>query len=112
MLMPVQVGDYTDFYSSEGHATNVGTLFRDPANALLPNWKWIPVGYHGRASFIIPSEQAIKRPKGQQKPNDDQDPVFGPCKLLDLDRKSTRLNSSHVRISYAVFCLKKKKKKK
>jgi len=85
MLMPVQVGDYTDFYSSEGHATNVGTLFRDPANALLPNWKWIPVGYHGRASSIIPSEQAIKRPKGQQKPNDDQDPVFGPCKLLDFE---------------------------
>ncbi|WP_417265477.1 fumarylacetoacetase [Brumimicrobium sp.] len=85
MLMPVQVGDYTDFYSSEGHATNVGTLFRDPANALLPNWKWIPVGYHGRASSIIPSEQAIKRPKGQQKPNEDQDPVFGPCKLLDFE---------------------------
>ncbi|PKR81595.1 fumarylacetoacetase [Brumimicrobium salinarum] len=85
MLMPVQVGDYTDFYSSEGHATNVGTLFRDPDNALLPNWKWIPVGYHGRASSIIPSLQEIKRPKGQQKPNDDQDPVFGPCKLLDFE---------------------------
>lgn len=85
MLMPVQVGDYTDFYSSEGHATNVGTLFRDPENALLPNWKWIPVGYHGRASSIIPSNQSIKRPKGQQKPNDDQDPVFGPCKLLDFE---------------------------
>jgi len=85
MLMPVQVGDYTDFYSSRGHATNVGTLFRDPENALLPNWLWIPVGYHGRASSIIPSDQAIKRPKGQQKPNDDQDPVFGPCKLLDFE---------------------------
>jgi len=85
MLMPVQVGDYTDFYSSRGHATNVGTLFRDPENALLPNWLWIPVGYHGRASSIIPSHQAIKRPKGQTKPNDDQDPVFGPCKLLDFE---------------------------
>lgn len=85
MLMPVQVGDYTDFYSSRGHATNVGTLFRDPANALLPNWLWIPVGYHGRASSIIPSNQMIKRPKGQTKPNDDQDPVFGPSKLLDFE---------------------------
>lgn len=85
MLMPVQVGDYTDFYSSRGHATNVGTLFRDPDNALLPNWLWIPVGYHGRASSIIPSEQMIKRPKGQTRPNDDQDPVFGPSKLLDFE---------------------------
>jgi fumarylacetoacetase len=85
MLMPVQVGDYTDFYSSRGHATNVGTLFRDPENALLPNWLWIPVGYHGRASSIIPSDQAIKRPKGQTKPSDDQDPVFGPSKLLDFE---------------------------
>lgn len=85
MLMPVQVGDYTDFYSSRGHATNVGSLFRDPENALLPNWLWIPVGYHGRASSIIPSGEAIKRPKGQQKPSDDQDPVFGPCKLLDFE---------------------------
>lgn len=85
MLMPVQVGDYTDFYSSRGHATNVGTLFRDPDNALLPNWLWIPVGYHGRASSIIPSNQAIKRPKGQQRPNENEDPVFGPCKLLDFE---------------------------
>jgi fumarylacetoacetase len=85
MLLPVQVGDYTDFYSSRGHATNVGTLFRDPANALLPNWLWIPVGYHGRASSIIPSNQIIHRPKGQTKPNDDQDPVFGASKLVDFE---------------------------
>jgi fumarylacetoacetase len=85
MLMPVQVGDYTDFYSSRDHATNVGTMFRDPNNALLPNWLWIPVGYHGRASSIIPSGQPIKRPKGQQKPSEDEDPVFGPCKLLDFE---------------------------
>ena len=85
MLMPVQVGDYTDFYSSKDHATNVGTMFRDPDNALLPNWLWIPVGYHGRASSIIPSGQPIKRPKGQQKPSEDEDPVFGPCKLLDFE---------------------------
>lgn len=85
MCMPVEVGDYTDFYSSRDHATNVGTMFRDPDNALLPNWLHIPVGYHGRASSIIPSGQSIKRPKGQQKPNEDEGPVFGPCKLLDFE---------------------------
>jgi len=83
--MPVHVGDYTDFYSSIEHATNVGTLFRDPENALLPNWKYIPVGYHGRASSIILSGEEIYRPKGQQKPKDDEPPVFGPCKLLDFE---------------------------
>lgn len=85
MLMPARVGDYTDFYSSRDHATNVGTMFRDPNNALLPNWLWIPVGYHGRASSIIPSGVPIKRPKGQQKPAEDEDPIFGPCKLLDFE---------------------------
>ena len=65
MLMPLQVGDYTDFYSSIEHATNVGIMFRDPANALLPNWKHIPVGYHGRASSIVVSGTEIYRPKGQ-----------------------------------------------
>lgn len=83
--LPVHVGDYTDFYSSKDHATNVGTMFRDPDNALLPNWLWIPVGYHGRASSIIGSDVSIKRPKGQQKPSEDEDPVFGPCKLLDFE---------------------------
>lgn len=85
MEMPVEIGDYTDFYSSIEHATNVGTMFRDPDNALLPNWKYIPVGYHGRSSSIILSGQEIHRPKGQQKPNDDEPPVFGPCKLLDFE---------------------------
>ena len=83
--MPVKIGDYTDFYSSIEHATNVGTMFRDPKNALLPNWKYIPVGYHGRASSVILSGQEIHRPKGQQKPKDDEPPVFGPCKLLDFE---------------------------
>ena len=59
MCMPVQIGDYTDFYSSKEHATNVGIMFRDPANALLPNWLWIPVGYHGRSSSVIISGQDI-----------------------------------------------------
>ncbi len=85
MLMPIEVGDYTDFYSSIDHATNVGKMFRDPANALLPNWKHLPVGYHGRASSIRVSGHTFFRPKGQTKPADSDMPVFGPCKLLDFE---------------------------
>lgn len=85
MHMPVAVGDYTDFYSSLEHATNVGKMFRDPENALLPNWKHIPVGYHGRASSIIVSGQPIHRPKGQTMPNGADSPVFGPTKRLDFE---------------------------
>lgn len=85
MHMPVDVGDYTDFYSSEQHATNVGTMFRDPNNALLPNWKHIPVGYHGRSSSIILSGTPIHRPKGQTKADDADAPTFGPCRLLDFE---------------------------
>ena len=85
MCMPVQVGDYTDFYSSRQHAYNVGCMFRDPQNALLPNWLHIPVGYHGRASSIILSGTDICRPKGQQLPSDAKAPVFGPTKLLDFE---------------------------
>ena len=85
MHLPIKIGDYTDFYSSEQHAYNVGCMFRDPNNALLPNWKHIPVGYHGRSSSIIPSGQAIYRPKGQQKIDDQENPIFGPCKLLDFE---------------------------
>lgn len=85
MHMPVKIGDYTDFYSSEQHAYNVGCMFRDPNNALLPNWKHIPVAYHGRASSIILSGTPIYRPKGQQKPNENEPPVFGPTKLLDFE---------------------------
>lgn len=85
MLLPIQIGDYTDFYSSEQHAYNVGCLFRDPNNALLPNWKYIPVGYHGRSSSIIPSGVAIHRPKGQKKPPTADVPVFGDSSLLDFE---------------------------
>lgn len=85
MLMPVKVGDYTDFYSSIEHATNVGTMFRDPNNALLPNWKHLPVGYHGRASSIIPSGTAIYRPKGQYKDANMEKPEFGPSRRLDFE---------------------------
>jgi fumarylacetoacetase len=85
MCMPVQIGDYTDFYSSREHATNVGTMFRDPNNALLPNWLWIPVGYHGRASSVIISGEPIYRPKGQIKPDPEKDPIYAPCQRLDFE---------------------------
>jgi fumarylacetoacetase len=85
MLMPLQVGDYTDFYSSIEHATNVGIMFRDPANALLPNWKHIPVGYHGRASSIVVSEAQVHRPKGQIKPADSISPIFSATNQLDFE---------------------------
>ena len=83
--MPVEIGDYTDFYSSREHATNVGMMFRDPANALLPNWLWIPVAYHGRASSIVLSGQDIHRPKGQIKPSADEDPIFTPSRQVDFE---------------------------
>jgi len=85
MHIPVKVGNYTDFYASEHHAYNVGVMFRDPKNALLPNWKHIPVGYHGRASSIVVSGTAINRPKGQTKADDQESPVFGPTKQLDFE---------------------------
>lgn len=85
MHLPVKIGDYTDFYSSEQHAYNVGCLFRDPKNALLPNWKHIPVGYHGRSSSIVVSGTPFHRPKGQTIPDPEKPPVFGPCRLLDFE---------------------------
>ena len=85
MHLPVEIGDYTDFYSSEEHATNVGTMFRDPDNALLPNWKHIPVGYHGRSSSIVVSGVDIRRPMGQTKPDPEQPPIYGPTRLLDFE---------------------------
>ena len=83
--LPVAIGDYTDFYSSMEHATNVGMMFRDPANALLPNWKHLPVGYHGRSSSIVVSGTPVKRPNGQTKAADDENPKFGPTKRLDFE---------------------------
>ena len=85
MHLPIKIGDYTDFYSSEQHAFNVGSMFRDPNNALLPNWKHIPVAYHGRSSSIIPSGKDIVRPKGQQKLDNNENPIFGASKLLDFE---------------------------
>lgn len=85
MLLPVEIGDYTDFYSSKEHATNVGTMFRDPDNALLPNWLHIPVGYHGRSSSIVVSGTKLRRPNGQTLPAGVTQPVFGPSKLVDFE---------------------------
>ena len=85
MHLPVQVPGFTDFYSSKEHATNVGTMFRDPSNALLPNWTEMPVGYNGRASTVIVSGTDVIRPSGQLKPNADDRPIFSPCKRLDFE---------------------------
>lgn len=85
MQLPVLIGDYTDFYSSKEHATNVGKMFRDPENALLPNWLHIPVGYHGRSSTIVPSGIPVHRPMGQTLPNGETTPVFGPSRSVDFE---------------------------
>lgn len=85
MHMPVRIGDYTDFYSSMEHATNVGIMFRGKDNALMPNWKHIPVGYHGRSSSIIVSGEPFYRPKGQVVPKDAEAPIFSESKLLDIE---------------------------
>ncbi|XP_064645607.1 fumarylacetoacetase-like isoform X2 [Lineus longissimus] len=85
MHLPADIGDYTDFYSSREHATNVGTMFRGKDNALMPNWTHLPVGYHGRASSVVVSGTPIRRPNGQTRPKDDEPPVFGPCKLMDFE---------------------------
>jgi len=106
MVLPARVGDYTDFYSSREHATNVGIMFRGAANALQPNWLHLPVGYHGRyddlslvialslltnqqcassSSSVVVSGTPIHRPMGQLKPNDNDPPVWGTCRLLDFE---------------------------
>ncbi len=82
--LPATIGDYTDFYAGIHHALNVGRLFR-PANPLMPNYKWIPIGYHGRASSVRPSGGVVQRPTGQRKPADTETPTFGPCERLDYE---------------------------
>jgi fumarylacetoacetase len=84
LLLPVAVGDYTDFYASVHHATNVGSMFR-PDNPLLPNYKWVPIGYHGRASSLVPSGTPVRRPSGQLKDPKSEAPVFGPTRSLDYE---------------------------
>ncbi len=85
MQLPARIGDYTDFYSSYNHAFNVGTMFRGPENAIMPNWKWMPIGYHGRASSIVPSGTEVRRPQGQTKAPDATEPSFGPSRSFDFE---------------------------
>jgi len=85
MCMPVQIGDYTDFYSSREHATNVGIMLRGAENALMPNWLWLPVGYHGRSSSIVISGEPVRRPKGQIKPNPEEPPIYAASRNLDFE---------------------------
>jgi fumarylacetoacetase len=84
MLLPAEIGDYTDFYASVFHASNVGALFR-PDNPLLPNYKWVPIGYHGRASSIVPCGTPVRRPQGQIRPDPSAPPQFGPSRRLDYE---------------------------
>jgi len=85
MLLPATIGDYTDFYSSREHATNVGTMFRGPDNALQENWLHLPVGYHGRSSSVVVSGTDVQRPKGQTKADDADSPSYGPSRLMDFE---------------------------
>jgi fumarylacetoacetase len=85
MLLPAEVGDYTDFYSSREHASNVGTMFRGPEKALMPNWLHLPVAYHGRASSLVVSGTDLHRPRGQMKPEGAEAPVFGPSRSVDFE---------------------------
>ena len=82
--VPANIGDYTDFYTSINHATNIGKLFR-PDNPLLPNYQWVPIGYHGRSSSIVMSGEAFHRPSGQLKPPTATEPELAPCKRLDYE---------------------------
>lgn len=102
MRMPVQIPNYTDFYSSEEHATNVGTMFRDPKNALLPNWKHLPVGYHGRTSSIVISGTPIHRPKGQIKLPDSESPIFSACKKLDFELEMAFITCANTALGSSV----------
>jgi len=102
MLMPLHVGNYTDFYSSEEHAFNVGSMFRDPSNALLPNWKHLPVGYHGRASSIVVSGTPIHRPKGQIKMAERSAPEFSPTRKLDFELELAFVTCAGNKLGYPV----------
>jgi len=102
MHIPVKIGDYTDFYSSIEHATNVGKMFRDPANALLPNWKHIPVGYHGRASSIVVSGTPVHRPKGQLMPKDATAPVFKASGRLDFELEMGFITGGNTKLGESI----------
>ncbi|HET8735586.1 MAG TPA: fumarylacetoacetase [Pricia sp.] len=103
MQMPVQVGDYTDFYSGKEHATNVGSMFRDPGKALLPNWLHLPVAYHGRSSTIVPSGTPVRRPRGQTMPENTDGPIFGPSKQVDFELEMAFITTDANALGEAVF---------
>lgn len=94
MRLPLEVRDYVDFYSSENHARNLGRMFRPDAEPLLANWKWMPVGYHGRAGTIVVDGTPVLRPNGQRKPADASEPAFGPSTMLDFELETGFVTSS------------------
>lgn len=102
MLLPVRISNYTDFYSSIEHASNVGAMFRDPGSPLLPNWRHLPVAYHGRASSIVVSGTDIHRPKGQIKPPDAEAPVFSPSRKLDFELEVAFIIGGETKLGQAV----------
>jgi fumarylacetoacetase len=102
MQMPLWIRNYTDFYSSEEHATNVGSMFRDPKNALLPNWKYLPVGYHGRASSIVVSGTEIRRPRGQIKLPDSDQPIFDATRKLDFELEMAFVTCQNTSLGQAI----------
>ena len=102
MHLPVKVGGYTDFYSSREHATNVGSMFRDPANALLPNWLHLPVGYNGRASSVIVSGVDVRRPMGQIKPPAAEQPSFSACTKLDFELETAFIVGADTALGNAI----------
>ena len=102
MHLPIKVGGYTDFYSSKEHATNVGSMFRDPANALLPNWLHLPVGYNGRASSVIVSGVDVRRPMGQVKPPSAEQPLFAACAKLDFELETAFIIGGDTALGAAV----------
>jgi fumarylacetoacetase len=102
MYLPVSIGDYTDFYSSEQHAYNVGVMFRDPENALLPNWKHLPVGYHGRSGSIFVSGTDFHRPCGQINASDQTLPVYSPTKRLDFELEMACIIGNATKPGYPV----------
>ncbi|MGF6507136.1 fumarylacetoacetase [Paraburkholderia sp. 32] len=102
--LPVEIPGYTDFYSSREHATNVGSMFRDPRNALLPNWLEIPIGYNGRASSVIVSGTPVRRPNGQIKLPDAERPVFGACRKLDIELEMGFIIGAGSELGDAIAC--------
>jgi fumarylacetoacetase len=102
--LPVHIPGYTDFYSSKEHATNVGSMFRDPKNALLPNWSEMPIGYNGRASSVVVSGTPVRRPNGQLKLPDQERPVFGACRKLDIELETGFVIGSGNALGEPVAC--------